>query len=96
VALALVKSARVAAEPDQRREWHGDGGLQRSRIEGASGMEMVLQRSRIEGASGMEMVASGMEMVHLHATRAFDPAPLQPSVTLPAAALQSRWPAPGR
>eukprot|EP00966_Prymnesium_polylepis_P122579 2833649-Prymnesium_polylepis.1 len=25
-ALALVKSARVAgAEPDRRREWHGDG-----------------------------------------------------------------------
>eukprot|EP00966_Prymnesium_polylepis_P070157 1630811-Prymnesium_polylepis.1 len=22
---ALVKSARVAAEPDRRREWHGDG-----------------------------------------------------------------------
>ena len=57
-AVPLVKSARVAAEPGRRREWH--------------------------------------EMVHLHATHRSPLVRAAHPVRLPAAALQSRWPAPSR
>eukprot|EP00966_Prymnesium_polylepis_P246767 5706918-Prymnesium_polylepis.1 len=42
---------------------------------------LVEQPGRAESDPGL----SGMKMDHLHATRAFDLAPLQPSPTLPAA-----------
>ena len=43
-------------------------------------------KSLVEQPGREATAVSGMEMDHLHATRAFDPAPLQPSPTLPAPA----------